>query len=218
LTSTVDPLTENIGGRAHASDPRTTVTEPLTTDRRASILFAALELFAVRGYRATTMADLGEQVGIRGPSIYKHFTSKQQILSEITFNTMDRLTELYALAVSGSDDVTEQLRLAIEAHVRYHALHRFEAFVGTREVKSLEEPARSALLARRDHYERGFRELIEKGHSLGRFNVPSSRLASYAILDMGMGVAVWFREDGPLSEEQVALHYGLVGLRIVGAK
>ena len=43
------------------------------------------------------------------------------------------------------------------------------------------------------------RELIHQGSAEGRFEVASSRLASYAILDMGMGVAVWFREDGPLT-------------------
>jgi len=202
------------GRRSHLPGP-----EPGTRsgpDRRTLVLSAALELFAVRGYRTTTMVELGERAGIRGPSIYKHFSSKQEVLTAITFATMDKLLHNYAAAVAGTDDVVEQFRRAVEMHVRFHARHRYEAFVGTREIGSLEEPARSALLARRDIYEHGFRQLIERGDATGRFNVPSCRLASYAILDMGMGVAVWYREDGPLTEDEVVGHYGTLALRLVG--
>ena len=31
-----------------------------------------------------------------------------------------------------------------------------------------------------------------------------AQLASYAILDMGMGVAAWYREGGPHSPEEIA--------------
>jgi AcrR family transcriptional regulator len=201
--------------RAHAP---TLVFDPMIgSTRRDRILSAALELFAVRGYRSTTMGDLGELAGIRGPSIYKHFKSKQEILAELMFATMDRLIDRHQAALAASDDVVERLELAVEAHVRYHARYRFEAFMGTREINSLEEPARSLLLARRDTYERGFRTLIETGQSEGKFNVTSSRLASYAILDMGMGVAVWFRDTGPINEDEVVHHYAGLALRMVGA-
>jgi AcrR family transcriptional regulator len=213
----IDKLIHRKDSRAHvqghASDGRLRA----QAGRRASILAAALELFAIQGYRATTMEDLGRHAGIRGPSIYKHFSSKQTLLSEIMFATMDRLIDGYNSAVTGTDDVAKQLERAVETHIRYHARHRFEAFVGTREINSLDEPGRSAIVARRDTYEHGFRELIERGHMMGRFDVPSSRLASYAILDMGMGVAVWFRENGSLDEEQVVRHYSAMALRIVGA-
>ncbi len=187
------------------------------SDRRISILLAALELFAVQGFRYTTMADLGDHVGIKGPSIYGHFASKQEILSEIMSATMDRLLGEFQSAVESTDDVVEQLRRSVEAHVRYHARHRFEAFVGTREIGSLREPERSTITARRDEYERGFRSLIEQGVAAERLSVSSPRLASYAILDMGMGVAVWFREDGPLGEDQVVREYGIMALHAVGA-
>jgi AcrR family transcriptional regulator len=204
-----------ISGRAHVPGKPE---RPLWQggDRRISILLAALELFAVQGFRHTTMADLGEQIGIKGPSIYGHFSSKQQILSEIMSATMDRLIGEFSAAVESTDDIVEKLRRAVEAHVRYHARHRFEAFVGTREIGSLREPECSTITSRRDEYERGFRDLIEKGSADGRLIVSSPRLASYAILDMGMGVAVWFREDGPLHEEEVVREYGTIALRVVG--
>ncbi len=178
---------------------------------------AALTLFAERGYRGTTMNDIAERLGVRGPSLYHHVSSKHDLLREIMVETMDRLLADHEAAIGSTDDVAEQLRRATEAHVRYHARHRREAFVGNREIWSLGEPDRLLILAKRDEYEGRFRSLIRRGVEQGRFRVGSTRLASYAILEMGIGVSSWFREDGPLSEAQVAYQYGEFALRIAGA-
>jgi AcrR family transcriptional regulator len=163
------------------------------------------------------MSAIGERAGIRGPSIYKHFSSKQDLLEEIMFTTMERLLKNNAAALSNTNDnVVAQLRSSVEMHARFHAHHGYEAFVGTREINSLNEPKRSELLSLRDRYERGFRELIERGRTQSLFHVESSRLASYAIIDMGMGIAVWFRDDGPFNADEVIRHYGSMALRLVG--
>jgi AcrR family transcriptional regulator len=182
----------------------------------SEIRTAALELFTRRGYEATTMADLGAEVGIRGPSLYKHVASKQDVLVDIMTTTMDALLAAHRAAVASTADPTERLRRAVEAHVRYHARHRRDAFVGNREIRSLVEPHRSTVLARRADYELGFRTLITDGVAAGRFHVASPRLASYAILDLGMGVATWFR-DGEFDENEVAWQQTEFALRLVGA-
>ncbi|MFI1380567.1 TetR/AcrR family transcriptional regulator [Embleya sp. NPDC020886] len=185
--------------------------------RSEAIRAAALDLFTERGYEATTMADIGSAVGVRGPSLYKHVSSKQGLLVQIIRSTMEDLLAAHRAAVATTDDWAERLRRATETHVRYHARHRREAFVGTRELRSLVEPHRAEVLAQRAEYEACFRDLITAGVDAGRFRVASVRLASYAILDLGMGVAVWFREDGEITEEAVAWEYGEIALRIVGA-
>ena len=132
-------------------------------------------------------------------------------------NTMERLIEGSREAVASTDDVREQLRRAVEAHVRYHTRNRLEAFVGNREIGNLEPPDRDRVLRRRSGYERSFRQLIERGAAEGVFAVRSARLASYSILDMGIGVAAWFSEGGEFSTDQIAYQYGDIALRIVGA-
>jgi AcrR family transcriptional regulator len=185
--------------------------------REEQIRAAALELFARHGYEATTMADIGAAVGMRGPSLYKHVESKQDILVQLMTGTMRELLALHRSAVATTEDPAERLRRATEAHVRYHARHRLEAFVGNREIRSLAEPNRGRVLSLRAEYEKCFRDLVHAGVTAGRFRVMSARLASYAILDLGMGVAVWFREDGELTEDIVTWQYGELALRIVGA-
>jgi AcrR family transcriptional regulator len=182
-----------------------------------AIRAAALALFAARGYEGTTMAEIGAAVGIRGPSLYKHVASKQGLLVELMTTTMDGLLELHRGALAGTDDPVERLRRAVDAHVRFHARHRLEAFVGASEMRSLVEPHRGTVLAKRAEYERAFRSLVEEGVAAGRFRVPSARLASYAILDLGMGLATWYREEGELSENEVVWQQTEFALRLVGA-
>lgn len=188
-----------------------------TAARPAAIRRAALELFMAQGYEATTMADIGAAVGIRGPSLYKHVASKQELLAEIMAATMDALLDGHREAIAGTTDPTERLRRAVRAHVRFHARNRAEAFVGNREIRSLVEPHRSAVLAQRSDYERAFRALIDDGVDAGRFHVASTRVASFAILDLGMGVATWFRADAEFTEDEIVAQYADFALRLVGA-
>ncbi|SFM63602.1 transcriptional regulator, TetR family [Pseudonocardia ammonioxydans] len=185
--------------------------------REAEIRAAALEQFARRGYEATTMADIGAAVGMRGPSLYKHVSSKQDLLASVIEATMTTLLAEHDAAVSGVDELTERLRRAVDAHVRFHARHRREAFVGTRELRSLTEPRRSQILGLRAEYEQRFRTLVADGVEAGAFTVTDPQLASFALLDLGMGVAVWFREDSGPSENQVAWQQVEFALRLVGA-
>ncbi|MFF5009780.1 TetR/AcrR family transcriptional regulator [Streptomyces phaeochromogenes] len=185
-----------------------------TVDAR-TISAAALRLFAERGYRATTMSDIGAAIGIRGPSLYRHVTSKQVLLGEIMVETMRALIADQQAALDAGGDVSLQLRRIVEAHVRYHAAHREQAFVGNREIENLEQPYRDQVLRLRQTYERGLRTVIERGCAEGDFTVAEPRLASYAILDMGMGVSAWFRTDGPHGAEQIAYTYADYAIRML---
>jgi len=179
---------------------------------------AALRLFAERGYRATTMADIGGALGIRGPSLYKHVSSKQDVLAQIMIDTMNALIHDQQAALAEGDNPALRLRRVVEAHVRYHATHRHEAFVGNREISSLEPRYRRRVRALRGAYERAFRTVIDEGCRSGQFTVGSARLASFAIVDMGIGVAAWFRMGGEHSADDIAYAYADHALRIVGAR
>jgi AcrR family transcriptional regulator len=180
-----------------------------------SISDAALQLFSERGYQTTTMDDLGAALGIRGPSLYKHVRSKQDLLAGIMLQTMNTLTSNQVAALDAGGDVATRLRRAVEAHVRYHAAHPHEAVVGNREIFSLESDYRNQILALRDAYEHRLRGLIEEGCALGNFSVSSAKLVSFAILEMGVGVAAWFKPDGEFGIDQVAYIHTEIALRMV---
>jgi AcrR family transcriptional regulator len=182
--------------------------------RPEAIRDAALTLFAERGFRATTMKDIARAVGVRAPSLYTHVRSKDALLTEIMVTTMDDLIKAFHRAVATTRDPVEQLRRATEAHVRYHTRHRREAFVGNREIPSLKPGARRITLDKRREYSMLFRDLIDRGSREGIFLRSSPRLVAYAILDMGIGLAAWFRPDGPYTEEELVQSYGEFALRL----
>lgn len=57
---------------------------------REKILLAALRLFSRRGYDAVSVEQIAQAVGIKAPSLYKHFPSKQAIFDAILAETAQR--------------------------------------------------------------------------------------------------------------------------------
>ena len=59
-------------------------------DTRQRILDKALELFSAKGYDAVGVAEIAKAVGIKAPSLYNHFPSKQAIFDALVENTAVR--------------------------------------------------------------------------------------------------------------------------------
>lgn len=205
------------GGRSHVP----TATEHVAgaaPDRHSEIVAAALELFATIGYRSTTMAQIGDRIGIRGPSLYKHVASKHEMLDEIMTGMMRELLRRQQAALELGGSVRDRLERITAVHVQYHAEHRYEAFVGHREIDSLEEPARTRILDLRRQYESAFRELVQEGRQANVFRTSSDRWSSYAILDMGIGVSAWYNPGGSVAPDELAATYAQFALHMLDAR
>lgn len=53
------------------------------SERRASILEAALKLFSERGFRGTTTRELAQAVGVTEPVLYEHFKTKSELYAAL---------------------------------------------------------------------------------------------------------------------------------------
>ena len=69
-----------------------------TPRTRERILDAALTLFAEKGYDATSMREIAEQLGITKAALYYHFDSKADIVRAMLADTERRVSELAAWA------------------------------------------------------------------------------------------------------------------------
>lgn len=191
---------------------------PGTADERhRAIREAALTLFAERGYLGTGMRDLAEHVGIRAPSLYNHLGAKQDLLRELVDEAMADLLTAHRAALASSPDVVEQLRRAMEAHVRYHAVHPREVRIVNGELRHLDEPAHSRISQLRNGYASSWTELIARGVGEGRFVTPSPVLAALALLGIGVAIPLWFTEQSPFSESELAYRYGDMALSLLNA-
>jgi TetR/AcrR family transcriptional regulator len=93
-----------------------TAAAPSTADR---ILNAAEDLFAEKGYSATSLGDVADRVGIRSPSLYNHFKNKEAlyeaVLERLLTDFSAPLTEL-----NGGPVTNERVFSWLETIVRQH--------------------------------------------------------------------------------------------------
>ena len=73
-------------------------------DTKQRILDEALTLFSEKGYANVFVGDIAEAVGIKAPSLYKHYKSKKAIFDAIIDLMNQRFAEqAKAMQISGTD-------------------------------------------------------------------------------------------------------------------
>ena len=96
---------------------------------KQEILDAALELFSVQDYEATSIAQLAQAVGIRKASLYSHFANKQAILDALLQEVLEQYEAHSIFAKANWDDpdftknkenmTADTAIQMIEGHIRY---------------------------------------------------------------------------------------------------
>ena len=98
-------------------------------DTKKRILETALELFAQSGYLGTSMSDIAKQLGITKGALYKHYTSKQEILDSIVerMNKMDyERAEEYEMPETEPDGFAEAYMHTPIEKIRAYSMAQFE--------------------------------------------------------------------------------------------
>lgn len=188
-----------------------------TTVTSEAVLDSALTLFAELGYHGTALSQIAEALDVRTPSLYNHMRGKHGLLLTIVQRTVTGVLDDFTTVTEGLTDPRDRLRQAVRAYALRHATHRREAIVVNRDTSSLDEPHRAEMQALRRRHDHALRAIIEEGVAAGQFSIESPALGSFAIREMCVSVARWFRDDGPMTAEQVAEEYTDFALRIVGA-
>ena len=118
------------------------------SNRRELILAAAIELFHERGYPATGVDDIGKAVDVSGPAIYRHFSSKEEILLEAIQLAADEVNEANENARATGSGPMAILEGYVRAYVRV-ALERSALIsVWTSEARHLSSQRRSPMTRR----------------------------------------------------------------------
>jgi AcrR family transcriptional regulator len=76
---------------------------------RDKLLVAARELFASRGYHATTTALLAERIGIAEGTIYRHFDGKDALYSAVCRGVWERFESLALDPASAAEPAKARL-------------------------------------------------------------------------------------------------------------
>jgi AcrR family transcriptional regulator len=171
--------------------------------RRLEILRAAGRAFRARGFAETGMRDIAAAADLSPANLYNYFRGKDEILFFCQDNSLDRMLAALEKARRLRAGAAEKLRLVIASHLRC-VLDEVEGSAAHFLSAALPSPLQRRLLAKRDRYEDGVRQLITNGIRSGELIEGDPALATRAILGALNSSVLWFRPEGSLSAADIA--------------
>jgi AcrR family transcriptional regulator len=147
----------------------------ISPDREAAvrdrIIRAALEVFAEKGYRGATIADVVRRSGLSVGAIYTHFSGKEALFLQSCDHVSGRGLEELATRLAPATSAAERLRLAIELYIE--SIDQFEdeagqvALLAAWAEAEAEPGVREMLVRRRERLVGAAHMLIQDGVSQG---------------------------------------------------
>lgn len=142
-----------------------------TVSRRELIIAAAVQLFAARGYEATSTAELARVAGVSEGTIFHHFKTKDGVLVHILTNMMDDYIEAMERHLLRAKSGLEAIEDLIRFHFAYIEEHSRESLVIFRDIPSHilmpGFPARPLIETRTRRFIQSLRNSLERGRQDG---------------------------------------------------
>lgn len=121
-------------------------------ERREEILTAASKLMSKHGFRGVRLDDIGQAVGVSGPAMYRHFSSKEDLLMEMLTDISERLHAAAEAVVASESDPGARLDGLIAVHVDFVITEPDLISVQYRDLEVLPETARRKVRSLQRHY------------------------------------------------------------------
>ncbi len=189
----IRPATRPLGGWRDYGEPELPV--PLA---------AALAAFAEQGYHGTSVREIAARANLSVPGLYHHYPSKQSLLQGLLERTMtDLLARSEAAIVEAGPEPIRQFDAVVESLLRFHMYRREQAFVGSTEIRSLDDNYRPTYIGHRDLQQRMVDVIVFAGVETGEFTTEYPKDAARAVATMCVGVSTWFKLDGLLGPDEL---------------
>lgn len=170
-------------------------------DRRHEILEIAGELFAERGYRATSIRDIAERAGLLAGSLYYHIRSKEALFVEIHNTALAAAATRIHKALEGLTDPWARLQAACLEMLEIQLNSASLTLPIMNNLRSVPANVRDVLIQQRDDFEMIFRELVADLPLDDDIDRNLYRILLLSLLNSADG---WFRE-GRLSRAEIAV-------------
>lgn len=173
--------------------------------REDQVRAVALRLFKEKGYHATSMRDIADEVGINKGSLYSYIRTKEDLLIPVFERAMGALVErMDAIAADPTLSPTERLQRVIHAHITHVAEHLDELTVYLSEWRQLRAASLSKNREQRERYAEQFHAILQDGVSRGEFRPMDTRIVMLGTIGMFNYLFRWYRRDGRMTPDQIA--------------
>jgi len=174
--------------------------------RRLEILRAAGREFRTRGFAETGMREIAAAADLSPANLYNYFRGKDEILFFCQDSALDRLIANLEKTRRAKTKATEKLQSLITFHL-HCVLDEVEGSAAHLLTNSIPHHLQKRLLAKRDRYEQGLRQMIAAGIRGAEFVATDPALATRAILGALNSTVLWFNPQGALSADSVAANF-----------
>ncbi|WP_158075641.1 TetR/AcrR family transcriptional regulator [Actinokineospora bangkokensis] len=187
------------------------------TGTELRILLESLRLFAHQGYPATSTRQIAAAVGIRAPSIYEHFPSKEHILARLVLIGHRDLHAAFerTLSACDPDDPVAQVRELTRTHVLTHVTHPLLAIVTNDEMHHLSPELAAEALELRRRSEVMATGAGARGVAAGLFAPTDAVVTAAAIASMGVRAPYWFVPTDDYGPADLADSYANLAVRML---
>lgn len=186
----------------------------VSSERKTQILAVSERFFNEKGYLATSVRDLAEELGMEAASLYSHYRSKEDLLWTIADRCADEFFDSIKPIAASQLHTQKKLTDMIIAHVGVITRNIDASAVFFREWRHISEPRRSAYAARRNEYEGIFRAVVRKGIEENLFKNYDEGFSTRTIMSAVNWTHTWYRADGELTSEEIGQH--LAGILLNG--
>jgi AcrR family transcriptional regulator len=173
--------------------------------RRAHLVKLAGELFADKGYRATTVREIADAAGILSGSLYHHFDSKESIGDEILSAFVNQVLADYRGAVAAAGSPRAAIEQIVRSTSRTLSEHRAALAMLQHDWNYFATQPRFAYLPKALHeIERTWITQLELGKQAGLFRADLDTKLTYRLLrDVLWIPEQWHRTRGYTTDQVV---------------
>ena len=170
---------------------------------QAAVLRAAIELFNRKGYDATSIGDVAEELGVTKSAVYHHVPSKEHLLAEALDEALRELEALVSAATVARGSAHDRLREVVRGSVAVLVEHQPAVTLLLR-VHGNSETERTAL-ARRRSIDARLAALVTQAADEGALRTDLDPvLVSRLLFGMVNSLVEWYRPSGPVDVERLA--------------
>lgn len=164
----------------------------------------AARLFRDKGYKAASMRDLADRVGLeQASSLYSHIRSKEEILQKICLDNAQKFLDGIELIDQTSQSTKDKISELIGLHIRIATEDLSSVTVFNDEWRHLSESTLNEFLKLRHAYENRFLKIIEDGIENGEIKNINSKVVLYSILSSVKWIHYWYRPGRGLEPEEI---------------
>ncbi len=179
----------------------------------------AAQLFRDRGFDATSVSDVARALGLTKAGLYHHFESKEALLFEIMMFGLDKVRDEVVIPVRAIRDPAERLKQLIIRHARIATRGQGAiAHLGD-EIRALPPGTRKRIEQRQRVYVDLVRDTLRELESSGRLKDIDPTVATFSLIGMILWLPRWYRQNGRLSQQEVADAIATLALRgLIGGR